>query len=314
MYAMKLIPATKDYIWGGNTLRRVWNKHTDKDIIAESWELSCHKEGESIVANGEYVGKTLSSVLEMKPQMKGKKALDFQFFPILIKLIDAKTNLSIQVHPSDEYALQNEGQFGKSEMWYIVDAVDGGGVYCGFKEPYSIEDVEKALRENRIIELLNFIEVKKGDCIYIPAGTVHAICGGLLICEVQQNSSLTYRLYDYDRVDKFGNKRELHIDKSLKVIDPTKVCKVNEEVKVIDENRKQLASCKYFTTTEIKVDGEVEIEVDDSSFASITVVEGNGGVVVDGNLETLDLGDTCFIPAGCNYTLKGRMTIIEARV
>ena len=143
MYAMKLIPATKDYIWGGNTLRRVWNKHTDKDIIAESWELSCHKEGESIVANGEYVGKTLSSVLEMKPQMKGKKALDFQFFPILIKLIDAKTNLSIQVHPSDEYALKNEGQFGKSEMWYIVDAVDGGGVYCGFKEPYSIEDVEK---------------------------------------------------------------------------------------------------------------------------------------------------------------------------
>ena len=314
MYALKLIPATKDYIWGGENLKKYWNKKSENDVIAESWELSCHKDGESIIANGEYKGKTLSEVLDKNPQMKGKNALKFQFFPILIKLIDAKTNLSIQVHPSDEYALKNEGQFGKSEMWYIVDAIPGGGVYCGFKEAYSIQEVEKALRENRILDVLNFIEVKKGDCIYIPAGTVHAICGGLLICEVQQNSSLTYRLYDYDRVDKNGNKRELHIDKSLKVIDSKRVCKVNEEVKVIDENKKLLASCKYFTTTQIKADGTLKVEVDENSFASITVVEGAGEVIVDGNKETLKLGDTCFIPAGSSYTLNGKMTIIEARV
>ncbi len=314
MYALKLIPATKDYIWGGDSLKTKWNKKTDKDIIAESWELSCHKEGPSIIANGEYKGMSLSDLLDKMPDLKGKKALNFKFFPILIKLIDAKTNLSIQVHPSDEYALANEGQFGKTEMWYIVDVKEGGGVYCGFKEKYSIDEVAQAIKENRIMDILNFVEVKKGDCIYIPSGTVHAICGGLLICEVQQNSSLTYRLYDYDRVDAKGNKRELHIEKSLKVIDPQRVGIVNEEVKQLDANKKLLASCKYFTTTEIKVDGTLDVEVDGDSFASITVVDGCGEVIVDGNKETLALGDTCFIPANYNYTLKGKMTIIEARV
>lgn len=314
MYALKLIPATKDFIWGGDSLKKKWNKKTDKDIIAESWELSCHKEGPSIIANGEYKGMSLSDLLDKTPDLKGKKALNFKFFPILIKLIDAKTNLSIQVHPSDEYALANEGQFGKTEMWYIVDVKEGGGVYCGFKEKYSIDEVAQAIKENRIMDILNFVEVKKGDCIYIPSGTVHAICGGLLICEVQQNSSLTYRLYDYDRVDAKGNKRELHIEKSLKVIDPQRVGIVNEEVKQLDENKKLLASCKYFTTTEIKVDGTLDVEVNGDSFASITVVDGCGEVIVDGNKEVLALGDTCFIPANYNYTLNGKMTIIEARV
>jgi len=314
MYPIKLTPALKDFIWGGDNLKTKWGKQTDKDIIAESWELSCHKDGPSIISNGEYKGMSLQELIDKNPAFAGKKALNFQFFPILIKLIDAKTNLSIQVHPSDEYALENEGQFGKSEMWYIVDAKDGSGVYCGFKEKYSMDEVAKALKENRILDILNFIEVKKGDCIYIPSGTVHAICGGLLICEIQQNSSLTYRLYDYDRVDAKGNKRELHIDKSLKVIDSSRVCKVNEEVKEIDANKKLLASCKYFTTTEIKVDYEMAIEVNEDSFASITVVEGGGEIDVDGNKEILNLGDTCFIPAGHNYSLMGRMTVIEARI
>ena len=314
MYALKLIPATKDFIWGGDSLKKKWNKKSDKDIIAESWELSCHKEGPSIIANGEYKGMSLSDLLDKMPDLKGKKALNFKFFPILIKLIDAKTNLSIQVHPSDEYALANEGQFGKTEMWYIVDVKEGGGVYCGFKEKYSIDEVAQAIKENRIMDILNFVEVKKGDCIYIPSGTVHAICGGLLICEVQQNSSLTYRLYDYDRVDAKGNKRELHIEKSLKVIDPQRVGIVNEDVKQLDANKKLLASCKYFTTTEIKAEGELKVNVDDSSFASITVVEGHGSVVVDGKEESMALGDTCFIPAGYDYILKGKMKVIEARI
>ena len=314
MYPIKLTPALKDFIWGGDNLKTKWGKQTDKDIIAESWELSCHKDGPSIISNGEYKGMSLQELIDKNPSFAGKKALNFQFFPILIKLIDAKTNLSIQVHPSDEYALENEGQFGKSEMWYIVEAKDGSGVYCGFKEKYSMDEVAKALKENRILDILNFIEVKKGDCIYIPSGTVHAICGGLLICEIQQNSSLTYRLYDYDRVDAKGNKRELHIDKSLKVIDSSRVCKVNEEVKEFDVNKKLLASCKYFTTTEIKVDYEMAIEVNEDSFASITVVEGGGEIDVDGNKEILNLGDTCFIPAGHNYALMGRMTVIEARI
>ena len=312
MYALKLTPALKDYIWGGNALKGKWGKKTDKDVIAESWELSCHKDGESVISNGEYAGMTLSEFIAKNPPVSGFKAQAFKFFPILIKLIDAKTNLSIQVHPSDDYALVNEGQFGKSEMWYIVDAKEGSGVYCGFKEKYSIEEVAKALKENRILDLLNFIEAKKGDCIYIPAGTVHAICGGLLICEIQQNSSLTYRLYDYDRVDAKGNKRELHIDKSLKVIDSSRVCKMNDGVKQLDQDTKLLASCKYFETKEIKIDGEKTIQGTMETFKSITVVDGEGIISVDGNRDPLNLGDTCFIPAGHDYTVKGKMTIIEA--
>ena len=312
MYALKLTPALKDYIWGGNALKGKWGKKTDKDVIAESWELSCHKDGESVISNGAYAGITLSEFIAKNPPVSGFKAQSFKFFPILIKLIDAKTNLSIQVHPSDEYALVNEGQFGKSEMWYIVDAKEGSGVYCGFKEKYSIEEVEKALKENRILDLLNFIEAKKGDCIYIPAGTVHAICGGLLICEIQQNSSLTYRLYDYDRVDAKGNKRELHIDKSLKVIDSSRVCKMNDGVKQLDPQTKLLASCKYFETKEMKIDGEKTIPGTMETFKSITVVDGEGIISVDGNRDPLNLGDTCFIPAGHDYTVKGKMTIIEA--
>lgn len=312
MYALKLTPALKDYIWGGNALKGKWGKKTDKDVIAESWELSCHKDGESVISNGEYAGMTLSEFIAKNPPVSGFKAQAFKFFPILIKLIDAKTNLSIQVHPSDDYALVNEGQFGKSEMWYIVDAKEGSGVYCGFKEKYSIEEVEKALKENRILDLLNFIEAKKGDCIYIPAGTVHAICGGLLICEIQQNSSLTYRLYDYDRVDAKGNKRELHIDKSLKVIDSSRVCKMNDGVKQLDQDTKLLASCKYFETKEMKIDGEKTIQGTMETFKSITVVDGEGIISVDGNRDPLNLGDTCFIPAGHDYTVKGKMTIIEA--
>ncbi len=312
MYPIKLTPTTKDYIWGGDTLKKEWGKKTDKSCIAECWELSCHKDGPSYIVNGEFNGLTLQELIDKNPSMAGKKASNFQFFPILIKLIDAKTNLSIQVHPSDDYALVNEGQFGKSEMWYIVDAKEGSGVYCGFKEKYSIEEVEKALKENRILDLLNFIEAKKGDCIYIPAGTVHAICGGLLICEIQQNSSLTYRLYDYDRVDAKGNKRELHIDKSLKVIDSSRVCKMNDGVKQLDQDTKLLASCKYFETKEIKVDGEKTISGTMDSFKSITVVDGEGIISVDGNRDPLNLGDTCFIPAGHDYTVKGKMTIIEA--
>ena len=315
MYALRLTPALKDYIWGGDALKEKYGKKTDKSNIAESWELSCHKDGESVIANGEFKGMTLSEFIAKYPDSTGLKAKNFQFFPILIKLIDAKQNLSIQVHPSDEYALANEGQFGKSEMWYIVDAKEGAGVYCGFKRQLKIEDVARALRQNRILEVLNFIEVQKGDTIYIPAGTVHAICGGLLICEVQQNSSLTYRLYDYDRVDKNGNKRELHIEKSLKVIDPTRVSKVNTGVLDLDDETKLLASCKYFEVLERTVIDRIRCKGSKDTFVSLTAVKGYGEVEVDGHTDYLNLGETCFIPAGYDYTITGKnMTIIEAKL
>lgn len=314
-YPIKLLPATMQTVWGGTRLMEKWNKHTTGDNIAESWELSCHEKGESVVINGEFSNKKLSEVIAEHPEFLGEKGKAFEFFPILIKLIDSKSDLSIQVHPSDEYALSHEGEYGKTEMWYIVDCDKGSGVYCGFKKPIGKDELEKALNEGKITDYLNFVEVKKGDVLFIPSGTVHAICGGNLICEVQQNSSLTYRLYDYDRVDKNGNKRELHIQKALEVTDTTKVVKPNADDVMIDENTKQVAKCKYFTVYEISCREEYSFDVDESSFASITVVEGSGAVMANGSCITLDLGDTVFLPAGIGETkLYGDLKVIKANV
>lgn len=314
-YPMKLNPATMQTVWGGRKLMDKWNKHTTGDNIAESWELSCHESGQSVVINGDFANQKLSEVIKANPEFLGENGQAFEFFPILIKLIDSKSDLSIQVHPSDEFALKNEGQYGKTEMWYIVDCEKGSGVYCGFKEPISQEELKKALLEGNITDYLNFVEVKKGDVLFIPSGTVHAICGGNLICEVQQNSSLTYRLYDYDRVDKSGNKRELHIDKALLVTDTSKIVKPNADDVRIDDNTVQVAKCKYFTVCELSTQEEYSFDVDNSSFASITVVEGGGAVMANGSCISLDLGDTIFLPAGIGEVkLYGQMKLIKASV
>ncbi|MDE5756430.1 MAG: class I mannose-6-phosphate isomerase [Clostridia bacterium] len=315
-YPMKLVPATVEAVWGGTRLMNdKWNKKGLGANIAESWELACHEKGESIVVNGEFSSRKLSSVLEENPQFLGAKGKEFSFFPILVKLIDSKSNLSIQVHPDDEYALREEGEYGKTEMWYIVDAKKGSGVYCGFKEPISKEQLGQALAEGKITDYLNFIEVQKGDCLFIPAGTVHAICGGILLCEVQQNSSITYRLYDYDRVDDKGNKRALHIDKALDVTDTAKVVKANENSVRVDDNTVTLASCKYFTASEITCEEEYTFEVGEDSFVSLTVVDGSGAIMADGNCISLDLGDTVFLPAGLGkVNIYGNLKAISAKV
>ncbi len=312
-YPMKLSPTTVQTVWGGTKLMGKWNKRTDGENIAESWELSCHEKGESKVINGEYGNCSLADVVAQNPEFLGTKGNAFDFFPILIKLIDSKDDLSIQVHPSDEYALEREGEYGKTEMWYIVDCDEGSGVYCGFKEPIDKDTLKKALNDGSITDHLNFIRVKKGDCLFIPAGTVHAICGGLLICEVQQNSSITYRLYDYNRVGKDGKLRELHIDKALDVTDTSKVVKVNENCEKLDENTLRLAKCKYFTVEELSVKEEYAFEVDGSSFVSLTVIDGQGAVMANGSCISMDLGDTVFLPANVGKVdIYGNLKAIKA--
>ncbi|MDE6189167.1 MAG: class I mannose-6-phosphate isomerase [Clostridia bacterium] len=314
-YPMKLLPSTVQTVWGGTRLMGKWNKCSEGENIAESWELSCHEKGESKVINGEYANCTLSKVIKQNPEFVGERGKAFDFFPVLIKFIDSKDDLSIQVHPSDEYALKNEGEFGKTEMWYVVECDKGSGVYCGFKEPIDKSTLEKALNDGNITDYLNYIEVKKGDCLFIPSGTVHAICGGLLICEVQQNSSLTYRLFDYNRTDKQGNRRELHIDKALQVTDTSKVVKVNENSVKIDDNALRLAQCKYFTVEELTTKDEYSFEVDGSTFVSLTVIGGKGAVMANGSCITLDLGDTVFLPANVGKVdIYGDIKCIKAYV
>ncbi|HAS55848.1 MAG TPA: mannose-6-phosphate isomerase [Firmicutes bacterium] len=291
MDVVKLMPAIKDYIWSGTKLAKM-GKQSPNGKIAETWELSFLNDGPSIIANGINKGKCLKDVATKEDI--GSIPSSFPMFPVLIKLIDAGSNLSVQVHPSDSYALKNENQFGKTEMWHVLEADKGCGLYVGLKQDYTKVDIEKALKEGHILDLLNFFEVKAGDTYFIPSGTIHAIGKGVTLIEIQQSSTLTYRLYDYDRVDKNGKKRELHIEKALKVIDTNKYKKIEFENNCI-------GSCKYFSSYRNSFNGEEEIENDETSFSSITFLEGEG-LVNDIPYKKLD---TFFIPANKKAALKG---------
>ena len=303
MQIVKLYPECKDNIWGGTLLREKYGKQTDKEIVAESWELSFHKDGPTRLANG----NTLQD--EATSADLGKNCEGFPFFPMLAKLIDAKQDLSVQVHPSDAYALKNENSFGKTEMWYIVEADEGAGIYLGFKKDVTKAEYEQAIKDHTLTELLNFFEVKAGECYFIPSGTIHAIGKGCLICEIQQNSNLTYRVYDYGRKDKNGNERELHVEKALKVTNLEKY-----EYKPLQAQTEQgqlLGLSRYFTTTAVKVEGEKKLFADKNSFKCVICVRGEGKI--DG--QKVCLGDSYFVPAGYGeFTVKGDMQIIVAEV
>lgn len=297
MAIYKLIPALKDYIWGGTNLKKY--RKTDLDIISESWELSFHQDGLSKI---EIDNKLVNLSDVVKKEDLGEKASNFPFFPVLIKLIDAKENLSVQVHPSDEYALKNENSFGKTEMWYVISALEGAGLYVGFKEDENKENVEKYLHDGTILDHLNFFKVKEGDCYFIPSGTIHAIGKGVTLIEIQQNSNLTYRLYDYNRVDKNGLKRPLHIEKALNVIDYNRYQK--------EEKRDNLlGKCKYFTSYKLDASIDKKIYYKDS-FTSITFLSGEGKI---NNLDYKKF-DSFFISAGEECLLKGNGTYILTRV
>ena len=293
----KLYPAFKDYIWGGNKLKDKYGKITDMTPCAESWELSYHKDGQTLNESGEPISTAFSS------DMLGKNLSDFENFPLLIKLIDAKDDLSVQVHPSDDYALKNENSYGKTEMWYIVDAEDGAGIYLGFKNDITPQEFKAAIEEKRLTEFLNFYPVKPGESYFIPSGTIHAIGKGCLICEIQQNSNLTYRVYDYGRRDKNGNERELHVEKAIKVTSLS----AHKKSDCLGEF---LGVSKYFTVR--KIGCNQKITVDKKSFAALSVV--SGACVADG--VNMRAGDTFFIPAGygeCKIDGDAEIIMTEVR-
>ena len=303
MKAIKIVPVAKDYLWGGIRLREKFGKDFPLDKIAETWELSFHKDGLSTTLDGEPLSEVLTS------EMLGEHCEDFPFFPMLIKFIDACDNLSIQVHPSDAYALANENSFGKTEMWYIVDADEGAGIYLGFKNATTKDEFESAIRENRLCDLLNFYPVKKGECYFIPSETVHAIARGCLIAEIQQNSNLTYRVYDYGRVDKNGKGRELHIEKAITVSNLNVF--ENNSLHIKTNIGEILGVSKYFTVTKIDLDGEKRLSVDAKTFRHLLFVSGEG--TLDG--EAVKAGDSMLLPAGeYEITLSGRMEILMSEV
>ena len=294
----KLYPSCHDNLWGGNKLR-AYGKESSSDKIAESWELSFVSGSEAKTADG-------LSMSEAFPRSTwGDRCRDFEFFPTLTKFIDAREKLSVQVHPSDEYALRHEGQYGKTEMWYVVEADEGAGIYMGLERTVSPEEFSEMVSDGSVEKVLKFHKVHAGDVFFIPAGTVHAICGGVLIFEIQQNSTLTYRLYDYMRRDKNGNLRELHVDKAMLVSD------LSEYKPPVLTGGECIGSCKYFEVRRYEIDGERSLAVGNESFLSISVVSGSG--VIEG-LKT-SAGDSYFSPAGSGeIKLSGKLTVLAISI
>lgn len=304
MEILKIKPAYKDYLWGGERLKKEYGKETDMSPLAESWELSVHPDGPSIIVGGKYDGKTLKEFLDENPSALGQANATGEL-PILIKLIDAEDNLSIQVHPDNEMAKELENQNGKTEMWYVVDAKPDAKIIFGMKEDTQKSVVEKAIKENTVLDLLSVNDSKKGDVFFVEAGTIHAIGKGNLIAEIQQNSNVTYRLYDYNRKGKDGKTRELHIEKGLKASD-TKAVKKHETPSLSDGTR-LLASCEYFAVRELKLEGEFTLNTTKKSYCALLNVGGTSKV----NGQKFSQGQCLFIPAtDGEIKLEGNSTIL----
>lgn len=311
----KLEPAYKDYLWGGSTLKTKYDKKCDFSKVAESWELSANPDGLCKIATGYFSGKTFDNFLEnVGKEALGKKYCENEKFPLLIKFIDAEQQLSIQIHPDDKYAERVEHGLGKTEMWYIVDCKKDSYIYYGLKKDTTKEEIQRRVKDNTITEILNKVYVKKNDVFFVEPGTIHAIGSGIVICEIQQNSNSTYRLYDYDRKDKNGNARELHIEKALDVVNTEKADEHQNIYKPKKQNgytKQLLADCKYFKTTKYDVDTEAEIEVTEDSFLAVTVVDGCGEIEDESMSIKFNAGDTIFATAGNRRVkIKGNCLVL----
>lgn len=342
----KIKPIFKDYIWGGNKLKTVYDKQSDLEVVAESWELSTHPAGVCSIATGEYAGMLLKDYLKLQgKKVIGTKARVEDDIPILIKLIDAKDNLSVQVHPDDAYAKVHENDLGKTEMWYVLEADEGAQLVYGFKEDLTKEDFREAIESNTLSEKLNYVDVHKGDVFFITPGTMHAIGKGIVIAEIQESSNVTYRVYDYGRVGADGKPRQLHIEKAIEVANLTKAPELikaeankqnsnrtyNEsnsnhegfEVKETDEtasiykvdNHKAqietLASCEYFDVKHITLHREIALEAGKDSFHHLLVTEGTVEIVSGNEALKGKKGESFFIPAGSGkYTVCGEAELV----
>jgi len=322
MYPFKLKPATKDYIWGGSRLRDEYGVHSQDEVIAEAWMLSCNAAGASAISTGPLAGKTLADALFSDvEEALGENNSFAVYFPILIKFIDAKQDLSIQVHPKNGYALEHEGEFGKTEMWYVLDAQEDACLYYGFNRVITKDELRERIEGGTLTEVLNRVPVKKGDVFFIEAGTIHAIGKGIMIAEIQQNSDTTYRVYDYARTDADGNQRELHIDKALDVTDTSFVPGIPPVAFFAQEKgyrTARLASCKYFTVDHLVIDAFAKLTCDAKSFTSLLFIDGKGRILFDnracGEDGVIDVGkgDSLFLPADTGgYRIEGACSVLK---
>jgi mannose-6-phosphate isomerase len=314
IYPLQFQPILKDRIWGGTKLKTYLNKPITSEITGESWEISTVENDVSIIANGFFKGKSLNELInEFPEQVLGTKVYE-QFgkqFPLLFKYLDAREDLSIQVHPNDELAKKRHNSFGKTEMWYVMQADDDAKLIIGFKEKSSPEQYLKSLENNSIIDILDVKKVKQGDVFFLATGTVHAIGAGTVIAEIQQTSDITYRIYDFDRVDANGNARELHVDLALDAINYNVVDAQKNYSKVENEGN-VMVDCPYFTTNFIPLDDAMKFDKNKESFSVYMCVEGSFELLYKEEKYDYKTGDTLLIPAEMTgFEIKGKASVLE---
>lgn len=301
----ELKPVTKHIIWGGERLSRDYGMGEKGEKIAEAWELTCRGDGDNEIISGKYTGRLLSEFVRENPQALGTKQKGDRF-PLLIKLIDAQADLSIQVHPDDEYALSHTDDMGKTEMWYIVDAKPGAKLIYGLKRKYTRDELKTAIADGTLESLMNYVEVKSGETYFIPSGLVHAIGAGIFIAEIQQNSNITYRVYDYNRRQPDGSLRQLHIEPALDVIE-----RFDPEAVKVEKTGDVIASCKYFEVRAIALDGEKTVCAGEESFLHLMITDGECEIICAREKISAKKGGSVFVAAASgNVTLKGNATVI----
>jgi mannose-6-phosphate isomerase len=314
IYPLEFYPILKERIWGGEKLKSVLNKPITSKSTGESWEISTIEGDVSVISNGTLKGISLNELIENFPnEVLGTTVFDKfgKQFPLLFKYLDAKTDLSIQVHPNDELAKKRHNSFGKTEMWFIMQADEGSRIIVGFKNNSNAKEYVSNLENNTLLKILEEVKVKTGDVFFLETGTVHAIGAGLLVAEIQQTSDITYRLYDFDRVDSEGNKRELHVDLALDAINYNKVetQKVyRKEVNISNE----MVNCPYFTTNYLILSGELKVSKSVTSFTVYMCTEGEFQLEFDRIHYQYKKGDTLLIPAILtDFVLTGKATLLE---
>ena len=310
-----LKPAYKASIWGGKKLKEKFHKEYPGETISESWELSVHPAGLSLIASGPDYGHPLADFVK-DPAVLGRFAAAHPLFPLMIKWIDSQLPLSIQVHPDDAYALAHENDMGKTEMWYIIDCEPGAYLYYGFSREIAREEFVRRIEEDRLLEVVKKVPVKKGDVFFIPSRTLHAIGPGILLAEVQQSSNVTYRIYDYGRLDADGKPRQLHIQQAVEVTDLGPVFDtVPVPLLLANSQDRLLASCPYFAVVRQHLKTDRRYVGDPNSFHALMCVEGKGQLSHAQGSFAVPAGATVFVPAdSCPFTLSGEMTLLDVFV
>lgn len=318
-----LKPTGKDYLWGGKRLNDEFAKNIDMSPLAETWECSTHPDGPSFVATGEMGEMSLPEVLKMHPDYLGTHPNFGNDLPVMIKFIDANRDLSIQVHPADSYAsVKENGQLGKTEMWYVLDAARGARIVYGLARDVSKEDFRASIENGTVTKYLQKVPVEKNDVFFLDPGTIHAIGAGCLVAEIQENSNLTYRLYDYDREDKYGNKRELHIDKALEVANLNSSAAPKQPLRVLRYKpgiaSELIGRCKYFEVHRLFINTERRQQVffrsDELSFRVLLCVNGCGTMFFGDEMLNIYKGDCFFVPAdSVEIRLHGKMQLLDVR-